>query len=655
MSPCPGKRPHLFRLRHAPRPRRFAESPGGAGPAANRNRPGRCLITGMASEDGGAGPRDGSRPGLRFWNRLSFRLAGLFALVTVLAVVLVGGVVYGRQKREVEDAVGTQLLNIARIGSLLVDAQLHAQAVAAPGSSAYTRVQKTLNAIRTEAVLPTPIYTLALEKGMARVAVTGADGAVAGTVYTPAPDVAERLGWTFEDGVARYTGIYRHARGTWISAFAPVGGEAGKRLAVLVVDYPVEIYLERLNELQFSILYASMAGALAALIVGLVMARRLTRPISALTHGVARVAEGDLSQALPVRSRDEVGVLTRAFNGMLEGLRQRDFIRNTFGRYVSPEVVKTLLESPEGLRFGGEKRVVTILMSDLRGYTRFAEQGDPAWVMEVLNGYLARMTDIVVGYGGTINEFIGDAIFAIFGAPIPHADHAERAAATALAMQRAMTEINDTHVARGLPRFEMGIGVNTGEAVVGNIGSEERAKYAVVGSAVNVAAHVEGCTVGGQIFVTAATYERIRALADVVEFVRVELKGIAEPILLYELRAIRGRFAQRLPEPDTGDDPYVEIALPLRGWVVDGKRLAGEFTGAVTRLGRHSLAARLDSELAPLTNVRLRLSYPDLGQASGDLYGKVVGAVPAAGGPTTIRLTSVDAADQKQIEMLLAR
>src|SRR5436189_142976 len=194
-------------------PGRFAESPGGPGPAANRNRPGRCLITSMASEDGGAGPRDGSRPGLRFWNRLSFRLAGLFALVTVLAVVLVGVVVYGRQKREVEDAVGTQLLNIALIGSLMVDARLHAQAVAAPRASAYTRVQTTLNAIRAEAVLPTPIYTLALEKGMARVAVTGDDGAIAGTVYTPAPDVAERLGWTFEDGVARYTGIYRNARG----------------------------------------------------------------------------------------------------------------------------------------------------------------------------------------------------------------------------------------------------------------------------------------------------------------------------------------------------------------------------------------------------------------------------------------------------------
>src|SRR5581483_3642062 len=204
--------------------------------------------------------------------------------------------------------------------------------------------------------------------------------------------------------------VYRNASGVWITAFAPVESEGQRPRAVLVVDYPLEIYLDRLRELQVSIVQAMIAGALASIVVGLLVARRITRPVSALTRGVARVAGGDLSQALPVQSGDEIGHLTRAFNGMLEGLRQRDFIRDTFGRYVSPEVAQALLESPEGLRLGGEKRVVTILMSDLRGYTRFAEQGDPAWVMEVLNGYLARMTDIVVHHGGTINEFIGDAI-----------------------------------------------------------------------------------------------------------------------------------------------------------------------------------------------------------------------------------------------------
>jgi class 3 adenylate cyclase len=608
---------------------------------------------------GRAAPPAGSAPTLRFWQRLGVRLATLFALVTLLAVVLVGLVVYQRQKREVEDAVGTQLLNIARIGALLVEPRLHDEAQATRGedSNAYTRVRKALAAIRTEAVLPTPIYTLALDGGVkgARVVVTSDEQLSPGDANALAPEVTERLAWTFEDGVARYTRIYHNGNGMWISAFAPITGEPGKKIAVLVVDYPLEIYLDRLRELQVTILQASIAGALAAALIGLLLARRITRPVSALTRGVARVAEGDLSQALPVQSTDEVGVLTRAFNGMIEGLRQRDFIRNTFGRYVSPEVVKALLDSPEGLQLGGEKRVVTILMSDLRGYTRFAEQGDPAWVMEVLNGYLARMTDIVVEHGGTINEFIGDAIFAIFGAPIRHPDHAERAAATALAMQRAMAEVNATHAARGLPRFEMGIGVNTGEAVVGNIGSEARAKYAVVGSAVNIAARVEGATVGGQIFLSAATYAQIRDLAEVAPPLSVELKGLSAPLLLYELRGVSGAFAQRLPETTAEDEEQVAVTLPVTCSVLDGKEIRKEgIEGVLVRLGRRHVDARLAAPLAPLTNVRLRLRYPPHGRDSGDLYGKVIaGQAQADASVTVIRLTSVDLPDQQVIEQLL--
>ena len=296
-------------------------------------------------------------------------------------------------------------------------------------------------------------------------------------------------------------------------------------------------------------------------------------------------------------------------------------------------------------------------MSDLRGYTRFAEQGDPAWVMEVLNGYLARMTDIVVEHGGTINEFIGDAIFAIFGAPIPHADHAERAAAAALAMQRAMAEINALHVARGLPRFEMGIGVNTGEAVVGNIGSEARAKYAVVGSAVNVAARVEGATVGGQIFLSAATYDHLRDLAEVVPPLSVELKGLTAPLLLYELRGVSGRFAQRLAGATSEDEEQVDVTLPATCSVLEGKEIRREgVAGVVVRLGRRGLAVRLAAPLPPLTNVRLRLRYPELGHDSGDLYGKVMAQETRTDASVTvIRLTSVDAADQQVIERFLER
>jgi class 3 adenylate cyclase len=422
------------------------------------------------------------------------------------------------------------------------------------------------------------------------------------------------------------------------------------------MDYPLEIYLDRLHELRSTLAYASAIGAVGTLILGLGFARRLTRPIRALTSGVSRVASGDLSQALPVKSQDELGRLTRAFNQMLEGLRQRDFIRSAFGRYVSPEVAKELLESPEGLRFGGEKRIITVLMSDLRGYTRFAEQGDPTNVMTVLNQYLARMTDIIIEHGGTINEFIGDAVFAVFGAPLPHPDHAERAAACALRMQRAMTAINRQHEAEGLPRFEMGIGINTGEAVVGNIGSEQRAKYAVVGSAVNVAARVEGATVGGQIYLTEATYARIREVAEVAAPVSLQMKGLSEALALFELRGLGGRYAQSAAAGELATEPEVTVSMPIACAIIDGKVIREEhIPGFALRLGRHELVARLDTALAPLTNVRLRLRDPRTGWESGDIYGKVTREEPGDTRPLTrIRFTSVTDADAGTLDALVA-
>ncbi len=596
------------------------------------------------------------RPALPIWRRLAVRLAVAFAVLTFLSVAVVGVLVRERQRTELEDAAGTQLLNIARVAVLLVDARQHTavQRAPSPDAAAVRRLRASLAAVQREVLLATPIRTLAdfdLAARRARVVVSTDAGERAGGSFALAPELIEPIASGLEDGVARYTRIYRTPTGTWISAVAPIVDTEGRATAVLAVDYQVDVLIDRLHELDVTILEGSAAGALGALALGLLFARRLTRPVIALTRAVSRVADGDLSSpALPVRSRDEVGVLTAAFNGMVEGLRQRDFIRNAFGRYVSPEVAKTLLESPDGLRLGGGKREITVLMSDLRGYTRFAEHGDPAGVMAVLNDYLGRMADIVSAHGGTINEFIGDAIFAVFGAPVEHPDHAERAAATALAMQRAMDALNRDNVAGGRPRFEMGIGLHTGEAVVGNIGSEQRTKYAVVGAAVNLAARVEGCTVGGQILMTTATAERLAALAETAPPIHVELKGLDQPVALHELRGLAGRWAQRLAAVD---ETSVTVTLPLAGAIFEGKHVEGAFAGTVRRLGRRRLEAALDADLPALTNVRLHVTWAD-GRRSGDLYGKVTGA--AAGGErlTRIHLTSVDPADEAVIEALVA-
>lgn len=596
----------------------------------------------------------------RFWQRLSVRVAAGFVAVTLLGVGLVGLLIYERQKQILQETLATLLLNIARTGALSIDPALHAEVQATPtqDSEAYGRVRASLAAIQDANGVKTPIYTLTDFDPIVRQArfmVTSRGPGLPGEPYPLVPALLEPLGRAFRGGVATHTSIYRNQSGTWITAFAPVRDTSGRVFAVLDVDYQVDVYLDRLAHVRHLVLGTSLLGGVVALALGIFLARRVTGPVSALTRGVARVAGGDLSQSLPVRSRDEVGQLTHAFNEMLDGLRQRDFIRDTFGRYVSPEVAQTLLESPEGLRLGGEKRDVTVLMSDLRGYTRLVEEGDPTVVVQVLNGYLARMTDIIIEHGGTINEFAGDAIVAFFGAPLASTDHAERAAACAIAMQTAMGEVNRRHEDQGLPRLEMGIGLNSGEAIVGNVGSEKRAKYTAVGNAINLAARVEACTVGGQVLLSPFSYERIRAIAEVGPPMPVEVKGIREPLLLYELRALTGRYARRLPDVDGGGGPETPASLPLRCWLIEGKAVSPKsLSGAVTRIGLRRLEARLDTRLEPLANVRLRLRFPALAQDSEDLYGKVV-AASKDGDAWLVRigLTSVNAADQQILEGLL--
>jgi PAS domain S-box-containing protein len=192
-------------------------------------------------------------------------------------------------------------------------------------------------------------------------------------------------------------------------------------------------------------------------------------------------------------------------------LRNR-FIRETFGRYLTDEVVATVLESPTGMQMGGEKRKVTMLMADLRGFTSLSERLAPERVVAILNRYLTSMVAIIKQYQGTIDEFIGDAIFVLFGAPIWQEDDAQRAVACAVQMQLAMASVNEHNKEDDLPEVEMGIGVHTGQVVAGNIGSPERAKYGVVGSHVNLTSRIQSFTTGGQILISETTRREVGAI-----------------------------------------------------------------------------------------------------------------------------------------------
>ena len=216
--------------------------------------------------------------------------------------------------------------------------------------------------------------------------------------------------------------------------------------------------------------------------------------------------------------------------------RNEKFIRATFGRYLSDEIVTDILERPEGLELGGDLREVTIMMSDIRGFTTLTERLAPGQVVTMLNRYLGVMTDIIMAHQGTIDEFIGDAILAVFGAPQHREDDADRAARCALAMQSAMAEINAQNESEGLPRIETGIALNTGDVIAGNIGSERRSKYGFVGHPMNVTSRIEDLSAGGEILVSDSTLQKLTIDLEVSDSQELKVKGIDQSIIVHKIR-----------------------------------------------------------------------------------------------------------------------
>jgi adenylate cyclase len=307
------------------------------------------------------------------------------------------------------------------------------------------------------------------------------------------------------------------------------------------------------------------------------------------------------------------------------------FIRHAFGRYVSDEVVESLLETPGGLDFGGETRRVTIMMTDLRGFTPLCETLEPGQVVAILNNYLAAMTDVVMRHGGTIDEFIGDAILAVFGAPVRRADDARRAVACAIDMQRAMDGVNARNRELGLPRVEMGIGLETGEVVVGNIGSHRRAKYGVVGRVVNLSSRIEAHTIGGQILASAATVRDAGPGVVLGGQLTIAPKGVAAPMVVHDVRGIGAPYHLELPA--RSEEPLIALAAPLavRVLVVKDKSAAGDGeAGELVAMSARVVRVRSRLQVAAMENVKVEIREGAL--AGVELWGKIVAGEAEEGG-----------------------
>jgi len=283
--------------------------------------------------------------------------------------------------------------------------------------------------------------------------------------------------------------------------------------------------------------YLSAHFLLVGLLVGWMAARAIFVPAHALQMAMERVAEGNLDTHAPIQDLDTMGALTGHFNTMVEGLREREKIRQVFGRYVAKQVADEILSGR--VELGGEQRTATVLFTDIRGFTSMSEKMEPTEVVTFLNSYFEHMVHCVIENGGVLDKFIGDAIMALFGVPVGKTtqEDARAAARCAIGMRTALRTLNAERHEQGEPPIEMGIGIHTGTLVVGNIGTKERTEYTVVGDAVNLASRLEGMTktLGQPVLISESTAELLGDM-DLTELGAYEIRGRVEPVRLFTVQ-----------------------------------------------------------------------------------------------------------------------
>jgi class 3 adenylate cyclase/HAMP domain-containing protein len=401
------------------------------------------------------------------------------------------------------------------------------------------------------------------------------------------------------------------------------------------------------------------AVALVGLMFGFMFAAKISQPMRNLRRGVKEIGKGNFAVAVPEKGAREVVDLAHAFNDLgqtlTEYIEKRDFIRDTFGRYVTKEVVQRLLESEEALALGGETREVTILMSDLRGFTALTSDMTPEGIISLLNRYLEKMIAILVEYRAVIDEIQGDGILAFFGAPEVLADHPARAVACAVAMQMAMEEVNALNAREGLPHLEMGIGVGSGTVVVGNIGSELRTKYSVVGSPVNFTSRIEGMASAGQLLISDDTYRHVQGLIETGETITARMKGIPGTVTLHEVLGVGPPYNLKLQRRQ---ETLVALPQPLPVHLdrIRDKVVVTTLTKAwLTHLSETGALTLFAGDLAEWEDVRLHLLDAGGQVIPGRIYGKVTALESGADDlqQATVRFTSVGPGIHQKIRQML--
>jgi class 3 adenylate cyclase/HAMP domain-containing protein len=426
--------------------------------------------------------------------------------------------------------------------------------------------------------------------------------------------------------------------------YAPLSN-VGWSVGVIV---PEEELLEGVSDLNRNFLIICLVGLCSLGVVAILIAESIASPLRILAKQTASIAQGDFTATVPEAGPRELAQLSHSFNDMgqklTEYIKKRDFVRDTFGRYVTQEVVKRLLESHENLDMGGKSHEVSIIMADLRGFSPLTAHMAPEQVIILLNRYLGKMIEVLLDYRAIIDNIMGDGILAFFGGLEEMEDHPVKAMACALQMQAAMDEINSLNVRDGFPYLEMGIAVNTDTVVVGNIGSEKRSKFSIVGGPVNLTGRMESYTLGGQVLIGPNTYKRVKGLVELKDHIQVHFKGIPYLASLYDIRGINGPYNIRLRDRLDNLVKLRENINVLISRIINKTVVPPKGSAWISHLSENAAIIYCDEKLGRWENVQLTLLDAQAKQIDGKIYGKVISIKPvdnANCAEVTIHFTSV--------------
>jgi len=302
-----------------------------------------------------------------------------------------------------------------------------------------------------------------------------------------------------------------------------------------------------------------------------------------------------------------------------------------------------------------ETRRVTILLSDIRGFTALAETYSAMTVVELLNRYFSVMSEIIVQYGGTIDKLMGDSIMVLFGAPDTHADDVERAIACSVAMQQAMSDFNEQNKALGLPELYIGIGINTGTVVAGPVGSKHHREYTVIGDEVNLVSRIEAQSLRGQILISENTYQLAKNYILVGEPNQVRVKGKRLPVALFELMGTTKPRSMTVPRREIRKSPRIDVQMPCFFYCLSNKAvLPQRYQGEVIDIAYNGLLFISPIELESFSEIKIEISLQLFGTDTSDIYARIIKSEQVERGyQCSLEFTSIDLAGQQTIKQFV--